>query len=84
MIDSKLGPDPFHYGHSVQGGKVFTNAGELWAEFETHAEALAALAAFRHGFKKGKEAGAEQARREVRTVLGLDGVTQFANPPVIR
>lgn len=84
MIASKLGRDPFRFGHSIQGGKVYTNAGELWHEFETHAEAQAALAAFKVGHAEGMKDGEEKAKAEIRTVLGFDGRTEFVNPRVIR
>ncbi|MBK8123907.1 MAG: hypothetical protein IPK54_10220 [Dokdonella sp.] len=58
-------------GHSIQGGKVYDNLGGLWHEFATHAEAVAAVEAFKRGIEIGKEIGADEARKSIRDALGV-------------
>lgn len=67
----ELGAAALLRGHSIQGGKVFDNLGGLWHEFATHAEAIAAVEAFKHGIEIGKTLGAEEARTEIRSALGV-------------
>lgn len=66
-----LGAAALMRGHSIQGGKVYDNLGGLWHEFETHAEATAAVEAFKRGVEIGKEIGAEDARKSIRDALGI-------------
>lgn len=66
-----LGAAALLRGHSIQGGKVLDNLGGVWHEFETHAEAVAAVEAFRRGIEVGKEMGADEARKAMRDALGV-------------
>lgn len=66
-----LGAAALLRGHSIQGGKVYDNLGGLWHEFATHAEALAAVEAFKRGIEVGKEIGANDARKAIRDALGV-------------
>lgn len=67
----QLGAAALLRGHSIQGGKVFDNLGGLWHEFATHAEAVAAVEAFKHGIEIGKQLGADETRKAIRDVLGV-------------
>jgi len=66
-----LGAAALMRGHSIQGGKVYDNLGGLWHEFATHAEAVAAVEAFKRGIEVGKEMGGEEARKAIRDALGV-------------
>lgn len=66
-----LGAAALMRGHSIQGGKVYDNRGGLWHEFATHAEAVAAVEAFKRGIEIGKEIGADEARKSIRDALGV-------------
>lgn len=70
-LSPALGAAALMRGHSIQGGKVYDNIGGLWHEFETHAEALAAVEAFKRGVEVGIELGAEDARKAIRDALGV-------------
>lgn len=67
----RLAAEALLRGHSIQGGKVFDHLGGVWHEFATHAEALAAVEAFRRGVEIGKEIGADEARKAIRDALGV-------------
>lgn len=66
-----LGAAALMRGHSIQGCKVYDNLGGLWHEFATHAEAVAAVEAFKRGVEVGKEIGADEARKAIRDALGV-------------
>lgn len=67
----ELGAAALMRGHSIQGGKVYDNLGGLWHEFATHAEAVAAVEAFKAGIEVGKRIGAEDARQTIRDAIGV-------------
>lgn len=67
----QLGAAALMLGHSIQGGKVYDNLGCLWHEFGTHAEAVAAVEAFKQGIEIGKQIGADEARDTIRKALGV-------------
>lgn len=70
----ELGAAALLRGHSIQGGKVYDSMGGLWREFATHAEAIAAVDAFKAGIEIGKKLGANETREAIRDVLGLPSV----------
>ena len=62
-------------GHSIQNGKVFDNAGDVWGIWETHAEALAAVEAYRAAYEVAyaqvKAEGAKDVQKRICDALGL-------------
>lgn len=67
----QLGAAALLRGHRIQGGKVYDNLGGLWHEFATHAEAVAAVEAFKHGVEVGRTIGSDEARKAIREALGV-------------
>lgn len=53
-------------GRSIQGGTVYDTTGNVWGEFKTHEEALAAVHAYRAGFERGREIGRREGASDVR------------------
>ena len=62
-------------GHSIQGGKVFDNEGDVWGVWETHAEARAAVDGYRAAYElahaAGKAEGTKEVQKRICDALGL-------------
>lgn len=67
----RLAAEALLWGHTIQGGRVTDHLGGVWHEFATHAEAVAAVEAFKRGIEIGKEIGTHEARKAIREALGM-------------